>query len=102
MRSLSYRNRSIDLLSKSMDWFLYDRDFRHEKINSVSAFFELPRAFYITFIVSGILGQNAWLCYSNVQSILNLFLNYFYFSWHRDESKSDEAKLRLYKIFASL
>ena len=27
-RSLSYRNRFIDLQSKSMDWFLYDRDLR--------------------------------------------------------------------------
>ena len=30
-RSLSYRNQSIDLQSKSMDLFLYDRDLRHEK-----------------------------------------------------------------------
>ena len=27
-RSLSYRNKSIDLQSKSMDWFLYSRDLR--------------------------------------------------------------------------
>ena len=30
---LSYRNQSIDLLGKSMDWFLYDNDFRHEKVS---------------------------------------------------------------------
>ena len=30
-RSLSYRNQFIDFPSKSMDWFLYDRDLRHEK-----------------------------------------------------------------------
>ena len=29
-RSLSYRNQSIDLLSKSIDWFLYHKDIRHE------------------------------------------------------------------------
>ena len=29
-RSLSYRNQSIDLLCKSVDWFLYNRDLRHE------------------------------------------------------------------------
>ena len=29
-RSLSYRNKSIDFLSKSMNWFLYDRDLRHK------------------------------------------------------------------------
>ena len=27
---LSYRNQSIDLQSKLMDWFLYDKDLRHE------------------------------------------------------------------------
>ena len=32
-RSLSYRNQSTDLLCKSMDWFLYDRDPRHERVN---------------------------------------------------------------------
>ena len=31
-RSLSYRNQSIDLQSKSMGWFLYDRDLRHERV----------------------------------------------------------------------
>ena len=25
--SLSYRNQSADLRSKSMDWFLYDREY---------------------------------------------------------------------------
>ena len=29
--SLSYRNQSIDLQNKSQDWFLYDRDLRHER-----------------------------------------------------------------------
>ena len=31
-KSLSYRNQLIDLLCESMDWFLYDRDLRHEKV----------------------------------------------------------------------
>ena len=31
-RSISYRNQYIDLLHKSMDWFLYDKGFRHERI----------------------------------------------------------------------
>ena len=31
-RSLSYRNQSIDLLSKSMGWFLYDNGLRHERV----------------------------------------------------------------------
>ena len=32
-RLLSYRNQSIDLLRKSMDWFLYDIGLCHERIN---------------------------------------------------------------------
>ena len=32
-RSLWCRNQSIDLQSKSMDWFLYHRDLRHERVN---------------------------------------------------------------------
>ena len=32
-RSLLYKNQSSDLLSKSMDWFLYGRDLRHERVN---------------------------------------------------------------------
>ena len=33
-RPLSYRNHSIDLRSKSMDWFLYDNGLHHERVNS--------------------------------------------------------------------
>ena len=37
-KSLSSRNHSIDLQSKPMDWFLYDSDLRHERVNSKLAF----------------------------------------------------------------
>ena len=32
--SLSDRNQSTDLLWKSMEWFLYDKGVRHEKVKS--------------------------------------------------------------------
>ena len=32
-RPLSYRKKSIDLRSKSMNWFLYDIGLRHERVN---------------------------------------------------------------------
>ena len=35
-RFLLCRNKSIDLQSKSMDWFLYDRDFRRERVKPTS------------------------------------------------------------------
>ena len=31
-RPLSYRNQSIDLLRKSVDWFLYDNGLRHKRV----------------------------------------------------------------------
>ena len=31
---LSYRNQSIDLQSKSMDWFLYDKGLLHERVKT--------------------------------------------------------------------
>ena len=31
--SLSYRNQSIDLHCKSLNWFLYDRDLGHKRVN---------------------------------------------------------------------
>ena len=31
-RPISYRNQSIELWSKSMDWFLYDISLRHESV----------------------------------------------------------------------
>ena len=33
-RSLSYRNQSIDLQSKSMDWFLYGKDLRFKRVST--------------------------------------------------------------------
>ena len=37
---LSYRNQSIDLLCKSMDWFMYDNCSRHEKVKCYIKRFE--------------------------------------------------------------
>ena len=34
-RLWSYRNQSVDLLRKSMDQFLHDNDFRHERVKPV-------------------------------------------------------------------
>ena len=34
-RPLSYRNQSIDFLSISTDWFLYDNGLRHERVNAI-------------------------------------------------------------------
>ena len=44
-RPLSYRNQSIDSESKSMDWFLYDKDLRHERVNE-TFFAKIVNAFF--------------------------------------------------------
>ena len=47
-RPLSYRNQSIDLLRKSMDWFLHDNGLRHERVNAFSHhYIETDRRFSI-------------------------------------------------------
>ena len=43
--SLSYRRQSIDLLCKSMDWFLYDRDFHLERVREVM---EISQRIHVT------------------------------------------------------
>ena len=40
-RYLSNRNQSIDLQSKSVDWFLYDRDLSHKRVNKLPLFNQL-------------------------------------------------------------
>ena len=35
-RSLLYRNQSIDLLCKSTDWFLHDKNYHHERVKHSS------------------------------------------------------------------
>ena len=48
-RSLSYRNQTIDLLCKSMDWFLYDSDLRHGRVkNGIKLKTDPPRTFWHT------------------------------------------------------
>ena len=36
-KPISYRNQSIDLLSKSMDWFLYDIGLCHERVKPLNS-----------------------------------------------------------------
>ena len=39
-RPLSHRNQSIDLLCKSVDWFLHDNGLRHERVNDIECPFK--------------------------------------------------------------
>ena len=35
INTLSLINQTIDFQSKSVDWFLYDKDLRHERVNAL-------------------------------------------------------------------
>ena len=68
-RPLSYRNQSIDLRSKSINWFLYDNGLRHERVKLTS-----PQQFQISNSIlllkkcsrNYLLSWIAWLnCYQN-------------------------------------
>ena len=50
VEGLSYRKRSIDLLCKSMDWFLYARDLRHERFKLHAKLTELKAIKYIWYL----------------------------------------------------
>ena len=52
-RSISYRNQSIDLGSKSMDWFLYDNGLRHERVKITTVSFNYQAVIYL-FKTNGI------------------------------------------------
>ena len=43
---LSYRNQSIDLQSKSMDWFLYDNGPRRARVKDIEMFLKISNAWY--------------------------------------------------------
>ena len=62
-RPISYRNQSIDLLYKSMDWFLYDIDLRHERVEEQfwgNLFFGLNYALNTTFIFFNVNGKSIY------------------------------------------
>ena len=44
-RPISYRNQPIDLLRKSMDWFLYDIGLRHERVKKNLIYKQFIRPF---------------------------------------------------------
>ena len=68
-RSLSYSKQSIDLLCKSVDWFLYDIDLRYERVNA--RFLKLLTFKGLTLIFLRWLGID-WLNYS-LQHVAPLF-----------------------------
>ena len=44
----SYRDQSIDLRSKSKDWFLYDMCLRHERVNEMKSIVDISRSLFVS------------------------------------------------------
>ena len=77
----SYRNQSIDLQSKSMDWLLYGRDLHRERVNVISSWLKHqnlkpPRSFYTCKIYK--LWQCSTACFKLlIQSLLMDLFEFF-------------------------
>ena len=76
-RPLSYRNQSIDLLRKSMDWFLYDIGLRHERVKSETwswyskaLAFDSMRHFCIEILLNATKGIH-WGCFLYNHAVFN-------------------------------
>ena len=54
--AVMYRNQSIDLRSKSMDWFLYDNGLRHERVKNSCRRFQSNKPFHASLIMQS--GEN--------------------------------------------
>ena len=71
-RSLSYRNKSIDMQSKSMDWFLFNWYLRHERVNYIILVLSLRRN------ISGLLCLEIDLRLINEITFVKASGNYFH------------------------
>ena len=89
-RSLSYRNQFIDLLCKSMNWFLYDRHFHHESVNTKNGITYGSILLGITLLlyISVLKQQNLGL---NLQIIISIVL---YFVGILIQSKCSSVSLK--------
>ena len=67
-KSLSYRNQFIDLQSKSIDWFLYDKYLRHERVKRASVLTFQSRLHHIISITV----SKSWSFESRGDEIKNL------------------------------
>ena len=52
-----YRNQSIDLASKSLDWFLYDNGLRHERVKENIVFVKLSETLFGSDMLASIFSQ---------------------------------------------
>ena len=73
-RPLSYRNQSIDLLRKSMDWFLHDNGPRHERVKTgtTASRFKWPKVKKLFTLRNCLPTENVFL--KNVNTLAIIFV----------------------------
>ena len=85
-RPLSYRNQSIDLQSKSVDWFLYNNGLRHERVKQICYHQMYLIIVYYCYFFFALLPK---LCVTLFQNVLlslmshNFFISLFYYYFLR-------------------
>ena len=84
-RSLSYRNQSIDLQSKSMGWFLYDKGLRPERVKRVLVPLRLSEQRFDNELVNSMhISKNKWTqSAGNVIAINSLFCLIVFEFWEQ-------------------
>ena len=112
-RSLSYRSKSIDLLFKLMDWFLYDKDIRHESVKmlfthhtpKICSYMSWSRiSFIFVFFYQGFFSRISWFTgqQGNGEAISLTSLYHFHLLYrHLDISQIIAAESSLLRIVGS-
>ena len=80
-RPLSYRNQYIDLLRKSIDWFIYDNGLRHEIVKKVLIFSLIMRSSFFVFLIIVFLFFKYICAFLILSSRLKEYFNLIFGHW---------------------
>ena len=86
MEPLSYRNQSIDLPCKTMNWFLYDNGLRHERVN-----LNFSLKFALNSFMTGVLYRNECIDFNCIVKVSK----FLYFCVKKKIEKKKVEKLYL-------
>ena len=87
-RSLSYRNQSIDLRSKSMGWFLCDNGLRHERVKFrylITVYEQVSYSQFNQNLSICVSLAKGWFCYikSSIKIWQLIIISKYWFMWNK-------------------
>ena len=91
-RPLSYRHQSIDLRTKSMDWFLYDNDLPHERVKHIMYFTTFSNIKWHFCHVNEIDIRKALTCALLTKKDELVFTNFYLIYWWQGFKNKNEEK----------